>query len=700
MNGAVAAGGLVEWWSAIAVWAVVFAALARTMQQAFGCIGPRWLPIAAGFLALVPIDGLPVGRWLHGFNANFSIPFIALLFDHAAAPPVGRPFFTKAARRAALWFGIVAGALLYPAALGWGPFDPYELGWRSPGVAAAAALVGAGLALVGNAFGIVLLVAGALWQIGCLESDNAWDYLVDPIYCLTSAANLIGGRLATVPIVNRRPRACAAAMFAILFIAAARKEEPKTEAQLGKEWTASAASLERRAGSDGYVQLAAFIKGWQLPEPFDRQLVLKIPPRLERPEWVDSAAEEAIWEDFCAARRARAEGLFQLALAASRAHEKIPTRAERAAAGDEPRPKLDQQNCKAITLLHQALREDPDHERAREAGGWVRREGAWVWPEAAARLDRGDDYSSEFGWLPKGRLARYQAGERFDRVRWVKADAVPAPKKAAEGRRFNSDHWQITSTASEAEAADLARTLEETHAVWRQVFGGFAVEPAELEKLFEGRGRIVARDPFVAMFLASREQYVAELENLEPTIARTLGIYWTPTRTAWFVAPQDADGGASSTVHHEATHQLFAEMRKTSPLAGERCGFWAIEAAACYMESLQPADYGWTLGGRDAGRAPAARERLIDDGFYLPLEELCSLGRRELQADDRLPQIYSQISGLADFFMNGEQARHREAFVEYLVRIYTGTVDPDTLAKLCGSSFADLDDAYRHHMAR
>jgi hypothetical protein len=34
------------------------------------------------------------------------------------------------------------------------------------------------------------------------------------------------------------------------------------------------------------------------------------------------------------------------------------------------------------------------------------------------------------------------------------------------------------------------------------------------------------------------------------------------------------------------------------------------------------------------------------------------------------------------------------------VRIYTGTVDPDTLAKLCGSSFADLDDAYRRHMAR
>jgi hypothetical protein len=700
MNAAVTAGGLVEWWSAVVVWAIVFAALARTAQQALGGIGPRWLPVAAGLLAIVPIGGLPIGRWLHGFNAAFSIPFVAILLDRAAAPLAGKPFFDQAAKRAAVWFGVVAGLLLYPAALGWGPFDPYEFGWRSPGVAAAAAVVGAGLAFMGNAFGIVLLVAGGLWQIGWLESDNAWDYLVDPIYCVSSAANLIGGRLARWPIARRHVAACAASLVAVTGIAAAAKEEPKTLAQLDKEWAASAASLERRAQAEGLAELAAFVRGWQLPDLADRQLVVKIPPRLERPEWVDSAAEEPIWQDFCAARRARAEGLFQLALAASRAHAKVHTRAERAAAGDQPRPKLDQQNCKAIALLYQALRDDPDHERAREAGGWVRRDGVWVWPEAAGRLDRGEDFSAEYGWLPKGRLARYQAGERFDRGRWVKADAVAAPKKAADGRRFHSDHWQITSTAREAEAADLACALEETHAAWRQVFGGFVHEPAELEKLFEGRGRIVARDPFVAMLLASREQYVAELEKLEPTIARTLGIYWTPTRTAWFMAPRGDDDTEISTVHHEATHQLFAEMRKTSPLAGERCGFWAIEAAACYMESLQPTDYGWTVGGRDAGRAPAARERLVDDGFYVPLEELSSLGRRELQADDRLPQIYSQISGLADFFMNGEQGRHREAFVEYLARIYTGTVDADTLAKLCGSSFADLDDAYRRHMAR
>ena len=50
--------------------------------------------------------------------------------------------------------------------------------------------------------------------------------------------------------------------------------------------------------------------------------------------------------------------------------------------------------------------------------------------------------------------------------------------------------------------------------------------------------------------------------------------------------------------------------------------------------------------------------------------------------------------------MNGERRRHRAAFVEYLTRIYAGTVDADTLARLCGTDYGDLDDAYRRHMAR
>ena len=468
---------------------------------------------------------------------------------------------------------------------------------------------------------------------------------------------------------------------------------PTTLAALDDEWAATMKALVRRCDAAGHDALAAFIRNWRLPDDASRQVVLAIPPRQVQPDWIDTPDEQAIWDSFLDARRTQAVGTLSLALAASR-DDRQPT-----PRGAEVRAPL-RGTSEAIRLVYRALRDDPENERAREAGGWVKRQGQWVWPEAARRLDHGEEHSQEYGWLPRGRQERYRNGERYERGRWIR-DAAPArPTEPAQGWKFASDHWLITSTADMQAAAMLAAQLEETHTVWRQVFGSFQYEPAEWEQRIAGRARPAAggrRTPFAATLVADRRQYIAALEHLEPAIARTLGIYWTPTHTAWFF---EDEGQEPTTVHHEATHQLFAEMRRTSPLAGERCGFWAIEAAACYLESLERTDFGWTVGGLDAGRGPAARERLLDDGFHVPLAELAALGRRDFQADDRLPQIYSEISGLADFFMNGERGRHRDAFIEYLTRIYTGTVDADTLSRLCGTSYDELDAGYRRHVAR
>jgi len=680
--------GLV-WWYPVVAWGVAFAALAQSLAALRAGVVPRWLPSAAGCLALVPIAGLPLGRWLHGLGQTFSIPFLAVLLDLVVAPFLGRArgvesWLDLPARRAAVWWAAAAAVVLYPAALGVGRFDPYALGWSYPGVGAAAALGGALLALAGNRFGTVLFAAGVAWHVGLLESDNAWDYLVDPVYAAAGLVNLAWdwcrGSL------RRRPAAVASraapAVVACLMGTALAAAEPVAVSVLDEQWEATARDLLRRAEQAGHAELATLVRDWRLPDPPGRQRILRIPEAVVPPGFVDTPGEEAIWNDFLAARRARAEGLFALAVEAARAHAKPPTRVDRGR-GQAAKP-LAQATTTAVALLHEALRDDPDHERARKAGGWVRRDGRWVWPEAARRLDAGDVRDSERGWVTKSTVGRPPAVRPGRPLAWA------------------SDHWKISSHAGPAAAAAVAAELETAHDVWRQAFGGFLFEPAEQEKAFEGRSRPAGHGPFAATLFADRASYVAELEKLEPTIARTLGLYWMPTHTAYFLPPQAGDAAAlaGATIHHEAAHQLFAEMRKTSPLAGERCGFWAVEAAACYLESLTPTPYGWTLGGRDAGRAPAARERFIDDGFYVPLEELCGLGRMDVQADDRLPAIYSQISGLADFFMNGAQGTYREAFVEYLVRIYTGTVSPDTLARLCGASHAELDDAYRRHMAQ
>lgn len=502
----------------------------------------------------------------------------------------------------------------------------------------------------------------------------------------------------------------AVAWAATLSALVAADPSPATSlTQLDETFAAAAQGLVRRAEAGGWQQLATLIAAWELPAEADRQFALAIPATLAAPAWIAAAGEREIWADFVSARQARAAGLFDHARSAAAAHDRVPTRAEQARL-DADRPPLSQRSCAVISLLHRVLRDDPDHERARNALGWTRRGAAWVWPETARRLDKGEEFDAAFGWLPAARLARYRAGERYDRGRWLTAadDDARIDLAIDKGRKFDADHWEILSTAPLPTAAAVATVLEETFVVWRQVFGVCGVEPADLEKRLRGRGRLPTHEPFAAVLCANRDQYVTELTKLEPTIGRTDGLYWPPTQTAWFFAALAAAAGDAlpqpRTVHHEATHQLFAESslttKKLAARAGERCGFWAIEAAACYMESIQPAPFGWTVGGRDAGRVPAARERLLEDDFYVPLEELTALGRAAFQADARLPQLYSQIAGLADFFMNGQRGRYREAFVAYLARIYAGTADPETLSRLCRQTYSDLDAAYRRHLAQ
>ena len=48
--------------------------------------------------------------------------------------------------------------------------------------------------------------------------------------------------------------------------------------------------------------------------------------------------------------------------------------------------------------------------------------------------------------------------------------------------------------------------------------------------------------------------------------------------------------------------------------------------------------------------------------------------------------------------MDGEQARYREPLVQYLQAIYAGNDDPQTLSKLTGRSYPELDGEYRRFM--
>jgi hypothetical protein len=137
---------------------------------------------------------------------HWSVPLLACLTSAVAQQFFGIELLRRQDRRAAWLFGVVAGIVLYPLALGWGPYDPYVLGWVFGPLFAGMGLITAALLWKGNRFGVVLLLSIIAWYAGVPESANYWDCLVDPIYfaaCLIALGwGLLSSRSKNQPTVQ------------------------------------------------------------------------------------------------------------------------------------------------------------------------------------------------------------------------------------------------------------------------------------------------------------------------------------------------------------------------------------------------------------------------------------------------------------------------------------------------------------------
>jgi len=147
----------------------------------------------AGLLVLVPIGSLPAAGYLRGFTGDLSVTTVVVVLSALAARGGARSERRRSDRLALkVCLGAVA-LLLYPLALGAGPFDPYRLGYDSPWLLGAWWVV----ALAAWFFRRPLLagcVAAAMlaWAVRGYESTNLWDYLIDPFVALYALGGLLG----------------------------------------------------------------------------------------------------------------------------------------------------------------------------------------------------------------------------------------------------------------------------------------------------------------------------------------------------------------------------------------------------------------------------------------------------------------------------------------------------------------------------
>jgi hypothetical protein len=392
----------------------------------------------------------------------------------------------------------------------------------------------------------------------------------------------------------------------------------------------------------------------------------------------DSGDSTGPWRDqFSELRRAQADSLFRLAQRAADAG----------------------QRSLAFAWATEAVRENPDHADARRVLGYEKYGSQWLTQYARQMAEAGKTWHVKYGWIAPADLPRYEAGERLNHGQWITAeDDTRRHSSLDDGWQVRTDHFLVTTNHSLEAASELASRLERLHQVWRQLFAGFYLSEREVRELFAGqRNARKQGQPFRVFYHRNRNEYEAALVRRQPRIAETIGIYFDVNRESHFFAGEDQDAG---TLYHEAVHQLFQESDAAARRVGEGTNFWIIEGIATYFETLREHDDSsggqyYTIGEGSAGRLPAARKRLLKDGYYVPLARFVRLGKSDLQRRPDLAQLYSQAAGLATFLMDADEGRYREPLIRYLVSVYAGRDDPRTLARAVGCSYRELDVKYR-----
>ena len=357
---------------------------------------------------------------------------------------------------------------------------------------------------------------------------------------------------------------------------------------------------------------------------------------------------------------------------------------------------------RTLQLAADTLRTDPDHPEARRLLGYQRIGDTWGGGYAVRMVEGGRVWHPKYGWIRPKNLDHWNAGERPLGRRWVSAEEDARQHATLkDGWQVRTDHFQIITNSSREAAVELAVRLETLYQVWQQLFGEFFLTQKELVDRLDGRQPAgYRRKPFQVRYHRSRDQYNASLKRHQPRIDITLGIYFDHMRESHFFAGPDQDAG---TLQHEAVHQLFQESVRSTRDVGELGNVWAVEGVACYFESLVP--LGSTDGGKlfaiglpNGGRLPAAHHRRLVDDVYIPLREFSAIRASELRQREDIARLYTQSAGLATFLMHDQQGRYRRPLAAYLQAIYAGRDQPNSLPKLTGQGFEQLDEEYREFL--
>jgi hypothetical protein len=148
------------------------------------------------FISLLPLSEFSITHFARVLTGDVSVAGMIWLATINLAVLLSPELETRspADRQVAVALAVIA-LVLYPTALGFSPFDLYSLGYSPVTLSIAVATVFAACVWREKWLPALMLAAAYVaWLSHCLDSDNLWDYLLDPVIVIYALSILLMDR--------------------------------------------------------------------------------------------------------------------------------------------------------------------------------------------------------------------------------------------------------------------------------------------------------------------------------------------------------------------------------------------------------------------------------------------------------------------------------------------------------------------------
>jgi len=336
---------------------------------------------------------------------------------------------------------------------------------------------------------------------------------------------------------------------------------------------------------------------------------------------------------------------------------------------------------RSYDMVWEMLRYDPDNATARKLLGQVKYQGQWMSRYDALQRKRGLVFTEEYGWVPQKHLERLKQGYLPHQGRWLPKEEVEKLRSAwSNAWEYETEHFTIRTNTTLSEAVAFGKVVEENYDLFMRVWISYFSPRNQGEMLFGQRG---SSRKMKVNYFSTREEYAKATGMSDPNNA---GVYMSNSRTSYFFKTSLARN--IQVLKHETTHQMFAETKRAR--YSSKHGAWVVEAVATYMETCHRRDGRIATLGRNSHWVVMFTGILKANGA-VPLKEFDALNYEQFQQLGAA--AYAQAASLALYFMEAEDGKYRERFVDYVRAYYSGLLRSGggRLEKYLGESYETLE---------